>query len=353
MPSTDQHKLDRIEPIAAHVLLQVSLLMLPALALMAAFGSPQDWLIATCCFLLGAMAARSTTAHRHKDEGAQEQAWQTECVQPNSPEMSGSHPLQRDAAAMLDAQLLGHETVAVPELAAYGRSDQWRLVCDIDQGRARVLRKLDAGDFTLRITSGLACSVDELLSLVIELDLMPTWNNFCSAAAIFHRYSRVDYLAGGGTVMPWPVPRYNIVLRARLLDLMSTLGCMLVVATHTQACGDDKLPAQMRGRRNLPLQAICALTPSTDSFGSANLYFDLVVAVPLSAAAYVPGWVLDFIMRRVVPSLCRRVLSLVDEIASRPASEFRRRMARDEFGVYDHIHTAVGKQQASHSGICT
>ena len=147
------------------------------------------------------------------------------------------------SSALLDARQLQHLIGdGMPaELAAFGQPDQWHLVVDVDSGRARVYRALDAtakGDFVLRVASQFECGVGELLSLVVELDLMPTWNRFCASGTIFHRVSCVDLYAGGAARMPWPVPRYSLMLRARLLDLMaSSLGCMLVVA-HTPPGGD-------------------------------------------------------------------------------------------------------------------
>ena len=43
----------------------------------------------------------------------------------------------------------------------------------------------------------------------------------------------------------------------------------------------------------------------------------------------------------MVPWLCRRVLALVEEIVSRPESEFRRRMDADVTGVYRQIREAT------------
>ena len=81
----------------------------------------------------------------------------------------------------------------------------------------------------------------------------------------------------------------------------------------------------------------CALTPV-----GRQLCFDLVVRLQLNAAvASVPLWVLDLVMRRVVPWLCRRVLALVEEIVSRPETEFRRRMDADVTGVYRQIREAT------------
>ena len=248
-----------------------------------------------------------------------------------------------DAAPL---QALRHD---VPELTAF--DGKWRQVVNVDNGRARVLRSLDdRGDFTLRVVSQLECGVDELLSLVVELDLMPSWNRFCRGAAIFHRVSPTDLYAGGAARLPWVLPRYLILLRAQLLDLMATpRQCMLVVA-RTPKDGDFRnedpphaaaLLDCMQGGRVLPLQlAICALTPAASPAGTARLSFDLVVSVQLSLT-YVPQSLIDFVMRMMVPWLCRRVLALVHDIATQPESEFRHRMRADATGVYRIMREAT------------
>ena len=325
-------------------------LLLPALACMLAFGTRRDCGIAVCCLLLGLLATPDdvTPAAQKCKPTAGDHTQEAGDAPATTP--SPRSKQAREAATLLDVeQLESHVLDAVPELANYGRPHQWHLVCDVDRGKARVLRLLDPpnGDFTLRVTSQLDCGVDELLSLVVELDLMPSWNTFCGYGEIFHRVSCVDLYAGGACRLPFPVPRYIIMLRAKLLDLMATLGCMVVVARTPHGKSfrnehppfDARLPAQMQGQRQLPLRfAVCALTPDTVAHRVA---FDLVVCVQLSAAAYVPGWVLDFLMRRVVPWLCRRVLSLVHDIATKPDSEFRRRMRQDATGVYRHIRDAI------------
>ena len=263
----------------------------------------------------------------------------------------------RPGLALLEARDLAARMADIPELRSFGNRKHWRLVCDVDQGQAQVLRRTDQcnGDLILRVVARLACQVPELLSLVIELDLMPTWNRFCAVAEVFHRVTCIDLYAGGAAQLPWPIPRYNILLRARLLNLMDTLGCMLVVARTPEGQSfrfedppyEATLPAKMQGRRQLPLKvAACALTPLAvgEDGSAAGVSFDLVVHVQLSAAAFVPGWVIDFVMRRVVPWLCRRVLALVQVIATQPDSEFRRRIAQDSTGVYAHINSATSER---------
>ena len=100
----------------------------------------------------------------------------------------------------------------------------------------------------------------------------------------------------------------------------------------------------MQGRRQLPIRvAACALRPlpprsrRTDASAPTRLAFDLVVQVDVRAAAFVPNWLFDWVMRMVVPWLCRRVLALVHHNATAPDSEFRRRMNVDRTGVYAKI----------------
>ena len=110
---------------------------------------------------------------------------------------------------------------------------------------------------------------------------MPSWNRFCRGAAIFHRVSPTDLYAGGAAKLPWVLPRYNILLRAQLLDLMSTSGCMLVVArtpkhgnfSHETPPHNAALLECMQGGRVLPLRfAVCALTPAASTAGAPAIH---------------------------------------------------------------------------------
>ena len=329
----------------------------PLLLLLPCLLTLDSCVIATCCFLLGCAAtAVPLRGARGTAVPAPAASTCTAAAEPAEPWL--------DPQALLDARQIPRSVTSVPELGAFGCPEQWHLICHVDRGRARVLRGLDvrdpleaassgtttsgtSGEFALRVVSQLECGVDELLSLVVELDLMPSWNRFCAFAAVMHAVTCVDLYAGGAARLPWPIPRYALLLRARLLDMMGSLGCM-VVAARTPPGGsfaretpphEAELPAQLRGTKVLPLSAVCALTPV-----GRRLSFDLVVFVRLNAAvAAVPPSLIDLVMRRVVPWLCRRVLALVEEIVARPDSQFRRRMAADATGVYAHIRAAVAR----------
>ena len=303
---------------------------------------------------------------------------------------STSRPLLNGAAAgtedaLLEAQALLARAPDVPALGLFGERAEWTLSCEVDRGAARVYRRHvrdGSRDFTLRCVLRLDAGVAELLSLVVELDLMPSWNQFCGAAAIYHRVSRADYYAGGCTRLPWPLPKFGILLRSWLLDLIDPIGCMLVVARPPAAAEDGRavaalaprpfgaeapayggeIDAATRAPRLLPIRAAtCALTPLPHDVGHPDFppnfprprtAFDLVVVISLGAVHVLPGWVLDFFMRVCVPWLCRRVLALVHTTVTQPGGEFAERMAADATGVYAHIRRATKQPPAaSHSDL--
>ena len=180
--------------------------------------------------LLGALALKSSCVEAVsacEKEAADESSAHTEAAaSASAKQVAGHSPVLADSdegqQSMLEAEHVLPHVQGEPELSAFGRASQWRLVCDVDRGRARVYRRTDrpspqvattdtassrGGDFALRVVAGIDCGVAELLSLVIELDLMPSWNRFCAVAAIFHRVSELDLYAGGATRLPWPVPQ--------------------------------------------------------------------------------------------------------------------------------------------------
>lgn len=150
------------------------------------------------------------------------------------------------------------------------RADAWHLVCNIDQGVAKVLRRSDRarGDFVLRVLiPNIPGEVHQILAFGLEMDLMPTWNKFAAWGGILHRVTFRDLYLATTSKMPLLVPNHNILLRATCLDLMKQVGCMVFFARRG---------ARAETRRDCPITVDCpANTRREDrAAGSAGLPLD-------------------------------------------------------------------------------
>ena len=214
---------------------------------------------------------------------------------------------------------------------------------------------LHDGLFAMRLViAEIPAGIAELMCLPREIDLMPSWNIFCSWGGLLRLNTPTDLVAGGVLSLPWPVPRHSVMLHAHVQDRMATMGCVLVDAADAHASFEGEKPAELASCPHmLPIQGGIAhlkpLPPSQD--GAPRSAVDFVVEVDLkrmtmlggALAANMPQWLIAMVMTVVVPWVYRKALGVLRDQVAKPTTALGARMAKDETGVYRDIRRWAGQ----------
>lgn len=264
-----------------------------------------------------------------------------------SSDLANVPPVQSASTSMAQyADLLGHV-------------GDWQLLCAVDCGAAHVFRRHSRkrGELGLRVCMhDLECNVAQFLALGLELDLMPSWNKYCEWAAVlqWNSTSPPDALVATTSRFPWPLPNHQILLRVFMRDLIDSLGCLLLLARDPPTPGsfaDETPPGPPRsaplpdplttGRFNLPMSVLAlSIWPTSAPGGEPRVAMDATFQVLLPG---LPWAIVDFIARRVLPYMVRKVIKLAsDKTGASPLTgELHRRVVADGTGVYKYIREAV------------
>ena len=252
--------------------------------------------------------------------------------------------LERRAGVGLDGEL--------------ARRHEWQPAGAHDDGNLLAYVALNDGLFAMRlVVAEIPAGVAELMCLPREVDLLPDWNPFCSWGTLLRLNTTTDLVAGAVLSLPWPVPRHSVMLRARVHDRMTTMGCILVEADDAHASFDGKKPAELTSCPHmLPIQGGVAhlkpLPPSNS--GAPRSAVDFVAEVDLkrmtmlggALAAKMPRWLIAMVMTVVVPLVYRKALGVLRDQVARPNTSLGARLAKDETGVYHDIRRWAGQSPA-------
>ena len=81
---------------------------------------------------------------------------------------------------------------------------------------------------SIKLESVLDCSLERVLSLAAEYDLMPTWNKYVVDATVVAQPSIFDSYVYSATWLPFPFPLVDLLVRGRGFDLGQVLCCVFV-----------------------------------------------------------------------------------------------------------------------------
>ena len=206
-------------------------------------------------------------------------------------------------------------------------------------------------------------STAEFVSLLREVDLLPSWLSLVKAAGVSLLLSQHELHAYASLAFwPWPIPPHYIYLRARLFELGEAGAVSLDVTSPpldaaADASGGSGVPAEVLavGRR-LPAKRIYAkLTPgaATAMGGNGTLpctRLDGYVTVEMRKLSFlgsgalesIPGWLLTLVFQVVTPFLWKAFTAALQAVHETD-NPWRRRIAEDSTGVYALLEAATSQ----------
>ena len=80
---------------------------------------------------------------------------------------------------------------------------------------------------SVKLESTLDCSLDKLLSLAAEYDLISHWNKYIMDPTILSSPTIYESTVYSATWLPFPFPAMDLVVKARGFDLAEVRACSL------------------------------------------------------------------------------------------------------------------------------
>lgn len=142
---------------------------------------------------------------------------------------------------------------------SHRRGGGWSLARSLtgEQRWATAYLRSDDGFLSLRIEGAVDSGAPQILSLLREVDLLPSWNRFCDEASLLRLLSPTELWAAAGVRLPWPVPPQHLFIRAAVSDDPQSEDGVVAIAQSTGASlrppDGLRLPASLRRRLELPV----------------------------------------------------------------------------------------------------
>lgn len=250
--------------------------------------------------------------------------------------LGGAPPAPRDDAAASARPERGCVDALLPLFdSPSGRAcgPAWRRVSADAALPLRVYHHVHGHSHLLRVRAPLDAPAHAVLACAREIDLVPLWNPFVTAAALLEDLGPARVRAAVALWTPPPLPRASLVLDVWMVDMLRgargdsppgsnsppqaqgahgaasaaasprgegragepALPCLLVLAASPEPHAPlSSLPAALRGRLRLPAEVLARLTPRAD--GGTDV--ELVGRLP---ATHVPALLVDAIISMAAP----------------------------------------------------
>lgn len=228
-----------------------------------------------------------------------------------------------------------------------------------DHQRIQTYTRLEDGLISLRFKGCLDSGVAEMLSLVQEFDLMPTWIKYAKAAGTLSQRSAHDFVVYADIDLHmWPIPQLLSLIEV----VVASCGGRRVAATFctpSHAAFDRAaVPAAARKRAEAPLRTgVVRFTPQPAGGGTE---FEVVAAVELQALTFLgparwamraaPSWLVNLAVSILIPYIWAQALDTLSQIQRAEGAvggPFARRVAADRHGFYAAMRRLTGQRRWS------
>ena len=108
----------------------------------------------------------------------------------------------------------------------------WQLARSLEEGEQwlTVHTRSRRGELSLRFSAHVHSTSAEILAILREFDLIPTWNHFCDGASLLHLHHRTEMWAAAGVQLPWPIPKQYLFVRANVRKDPALAGALVATA---------------------------------------------------------------------------------------------------------------------------
>eukprot|EP00198_Chlamydomonas_reinhardtii_P000570 XP_001689905.1 predicted protein [Chlamydomonas reinhardtii] len=156
--------------------------------------------------------------------------------------------------------------------------------------------------------------VEQITAVVREIDMMPTWNSYCTMAEVLRVRSMIDVAAYIAVWMPWPFEAVGLLVAASGADMYDEAGC-LAISFSTPEKDDPNLPlpaAAAKHRKMRVLHPSCmSLRPLAAKAPGGPQRTEAAVEMYVDPGISVPSFIISFVLKVLSPFVFGAVQKLL------------------------------------------
>lgn len=243
-----------------------------------------------------------------------------------------------------------------------GDDESWKPATSITEKSGTSLRvrtRARRGELGFRIEGTLDASVVELVSLVRETDLMPTWNAYAREGRVVRLASPTELWAYADfRFWPLPIPPMYVALHATLDDRVATAGHVACSFRSPPPDGPSAFdrsaipPAVAKHAEMVvpsakaklfPVARPAGLPPRTDFESEVLLDLSLLAFLGPVRHLHPPQWMVTTITKIMMPAVWRHVLRSLERLHADGGGAIGARILADESGLYRKLRQSCGQ----------
>ncbi|KAG2447134.1 hypothetical protein HYH02_007880 [Chlamydomonas schloesseri] len=213
--------------------------------------------------------------------------------------------------------------------------DGWQVVRDSD---FKLMYKHDGKLHCFRARCTLDAPTEQITAVVREIDMMPTWNSYCTMSEVLRVRSMIDVAAYIAVWMPWPFEAVGLLVAASGADMYDEQGC-LTIAFSTPDSDDPTLPlpaAAAKHRKMRVLRPSCmSLRPVAAKAAGGAQRTETAVEMYVDPGITVPAFIISFVLKVLSPFVfgaVQKLLASAFKAADGPLPS-RMRQRRELYGL--------------------
>lgn len=254
-----------------------------------------------------------------------------------------------------------HEDERLHVEAKHDDASEWQLAAELGGEQSMtVYTRVRRGELALRFVVTVDASISELIALLREADLYPTWNPYCTEAGILHLESPLELWAYAAfNCWPLPIPPLFAFVHATLKFVATGSYWHLSIASPPK---DDpgapadrtQLPAHIQHHGEVRLSYVSGDFVAVHRDGrpgqqpartraNVEAALDLTNQMALGPLRFLtpPSWLVNIMTRVMIPGVWRESLTAIANIqAAGESGAIGARLAADATGVYQRIQRA-------------
>ncbi|KAG2444402.1 hypothetical protein HXX76_001155 [Chlamydomonas incerta] len=187
----------------------------------------------------------------------------------------------------------------------------WQVVRDSD---FKLMYKQGGKLHCFRARCTLDAPTEQITTVIREIDMMPTWNSYCTMSEVLRVRCMIDVAAYIAVWMPWPFEAVGLLVAASGADMYDEAGC-LAIAFSTPVNDDPTLPlpaAAAKHRKMRVLRPSClSLRPLPAKVPGGPQRTEAAVEMYVDPGISVPAFIISFVLKVLSPFVFGAVQKLL------------------------------------------
>eukprot|EP00298_Acanthocystis_sp_HF-20_P007869 c17330_g1_i2.p1 GENE.c17330_g1_i2~~c17330_g1_i2.p1 ORF type:complete len:267 (+),score=95.43 c17330_g1_i2:3-803(+) len=182
---------------------------------------------------------------------------------------------------------------------------------------------------------------DQVISVVSEADLIPTWNKYAACSGTHESQNTFDMSIYCQLWLPWPAQNRNLLVNLKIVDLLDSSGTHAVFISPVDLDVHKQVFQNKGGIRLKILHSAATVTPIFDPVTKQVTACDLALLLTIDPEMYVvPDWLISYVLEIMVPWMFARIRVLMCEIRDDTNNPFHIRIKKNP-NFYDELRKQI------------